>query len=426
MTNGNGDDSLKLVNLRVTYKNAPIHILEKFAFKDVNEANDLFLGNHKVKECVIVQTCNRVELFVAIQNQLPQEILQKWASVTGLSDSLVKFIEISEDNTAFRHLLSLTSGLDSLVVGEDQVLGQVKRAFEFARHNKHAGSYLSLVFSHAIKTGTRIRNQTGLNKGSVSIGSIAVNLAEDYFDDLQDKNVLVIGTGESASLIAKSLTKRHVSFMVASRTYERAKSFAQTAGGKPIEFEAALTSFDNVDLIFVSTTAPYYLVTFDRVQTGMTQRKHGMMIFDLSNPRTVEDNVASIPGVKLVNMDQIAEIVDRNMRHRQHEIRYAETMIDKEMERIDALFRKMKAEPFVVSIFKRVDEVRERELRKAVKVLRAEPGSKEYKVLEQLSFAIVEGILSTPMNNFRKEIGNYEKNEELLSIISRIFNYEER
>jgi len=187
-----------------------------------------------------------------------------------------------------------------------------------------------------------------------------------------------------------------------------------------------LTSFDNVDLIFVSTTAPYYLVTFDRVQTGMTQRKHGMMIFDLSNPRTVEDNVASIPGVKLVNMDQIAEIVDRNMRHRQHEIRYAETMIDKEMERIDALFRKMKAEPFVVSIFKRVDEVRERELRKAVKVLGAEPGSKEYKVLEQLSFAIVEGILSTPMNNFRKEIGNYEKNEELLSIVSRIFNYEER
>ncbi|MGB7675614.1 MAG: glutamyl-tRNA reductase, partial [Nitrososphaeraceae archaeon] len=260
----NGDDSLKLVNLRVTYKNAPIHVLEKFAFKDVNEANDLFLGNHKVKECVIVQTCNRVELFVAIQNQMPQEILQKWASVTDLSDSLVKFIEISEDNTAFRHLLSLTSGLDSLVVGEDQILGQVKRAFEFARHNKHAGSYLSLVFSHAIKTGTRIRNQTGLNKGSVSIGSIAVNLAEDYFDDLQDKNVLVIGTGESASLIAKSLTKRHVGFMVASRTYERAKSFAQTAGGKPIEFEAALTSFDNVDLIFVSTTAPYYLVTFDR------------------------------------------------------------------------------------------------------------------------------------------------------------------
>ncbi len=184
----NGDDSLKLVNLRVTYKNAPIHVLEKFAFKDVNEANELFLGNHKVKECVIVQTCNRVELFVAIQNQLPQEILQKWVSVTDLSDSLVKFIEISEDNNAFRHLLSLTSGLESLVVGEDQVLGQVKRAFEFARHNKHAGSYLSLVFSHAIKTGTRIRNQTGLNKGSVSIGSIAVNLAEDYFDDLQDKN----------------------------------------------------------------------------------------------------------------------------------------------------------------------------------------------------------------------------------------------
>ncbi len=167
-------------------------------------------------------------------------------------------------------------------------------------------------------------------------------------------------------------------------------------------------------------------MTFDRVQTGMTQRKHGMMIFDLSNPRTVEDGVASIHGVKLVNMDQIAEIIDRNMRHKQYEIRYAEMMIDKEMKYMDALFRKMEAEPFVGSIFKKVDEVRERELRKAAKILMARPASKEYQVLEQLSFAIVEGILSTPMNNFRKEIASYEKNQELLSIISRIFNYEQR
>ncbi len=422
----NGDDSLKLLNLRVTYKNAPIHVLEKFAFRDIDQAHKSFLADSKVRECVILQTCNRVEMFVTLQNHLPQEILEKWALITGLSDSSLELIQTSEDNKAVRHLLSLTSGLESLVVGEDQVLGQVKRAFEYARLNKFAGSYLSLVFSRAIKAGTRIRNQTGLNKGSVSIGSIAVNLAEDYIDDLQNKNVLLIGTGESASLIAKSLSKRHVGFTVASRTYERAKSFAQAVGGKPIEFESALSSLDIVDLLFVSTTAPYYLVTFDRVQTGMTQRKHGMMIFDLSNPRTVEDGVASIHGVKLVNMDQIAEIIDRNMRHKQYEIRYAEMMIDKEMKYMDALFRKMEAEPFVGSIFKKVDEVRERELRKAAKILMARPASKEYQVLEQLSFAIVEGILSTPMNNFRKEIASYEKNQELLSIISRIFNYEQR
>ena len=149
-----------------------------------------------------------------------------------------------------------------------------------------------------------------------------------------------------------------------------------------------------------------------------------MMIFDLSNPRTVDDKIATISGVKLVNIDQIAEIVDRNLNRRREEVRLAEDMIHGGMQNMDLLFRKIKAEPFVVSIFKIVDEVRNRELSKAVRLLGIKKGMKEYEIMEQLSFAIVEGILSTPMNNFRKEIGNTEKNEDVLNIVSRIFNYE--
>jgi glutamyl-tRNA reductase len=193
-----------------------------------------------------------------------------------------------------------------------------------------------------------------------------------------------------------------------------------------MEFEEALSSFGNVDLVFVSTTAPYFLLTYDRVRIGMTRRKHGLMIFDLSNPRTVEDKVASIPGVKLVNMDQIAEMVDKNMRNRQFGIRFAESMLEEEILFVDNLFRKKKAEPFVVSVFKSVEEVRERELTKAAKLMSIRPETKEFRILEQLSFAIVEGILSTPMNNFRKEIGSYEKNQDILNIISRIFNYDKK
>jgi glutamyl-tRNA reductase len=193
-----------------------------------------------------------------------------------------------------------------------------------------------------------------------------------------------------------------------------------------MEFEEALSSFGNVDLVFVSTTAPYFLLTYDRVRIGMTGRKHGLMIFDLSNPRTVEDKVASIPGVKLVNMDQIAEMVDKNMRNRQFGIRFAESMLEEEILFVDNLFRKKKAEPFVVSVFKSVEEVRERELTKAAKLMSVRPETKEFRILEQLSFAIVEGILSTPMNNFRKEIGIYEKNQDILNIISRIFNYDKK
>ena len=415
-------DELKLLNVRITHKKAPIHVLEKFTFKDIAKAHRVFLTAGNIRECVILQTCNRVELYLALERIDVDKIFDTWKSITerGLS---FESAEIDEGKEAIHHLLRLTSGLESLVVGEDQILGQVKRAFEFSRQNCYIDSFIPLIFERAIKVGSRIRTNTGLNKGSVSIGSMAVNLAEEYFDDFQDKKVLLIGTGEGAMLVAKSLKKRQVNFEVASRTYERAKSFSSTVGGTPIEFEQALHNFDKTDIIFVSTTAPYYLITYDRIFNSK-KKNDGMMIFDLSNPRTVDDKIATISGIKLVNIDQIAEIVDRNLKRRHEEIRLAETMIQSGMESMDLLFRKIKAEPFVVSIFKIVDEVRNRELSKAARMLGIKKGMKEFEIMEQLSFAIVEGILSTPMNNFRKEIGNTEKNDDVLNIVSRIFNYE--
>ena len=416
-------DELKLLNVRITHKKAPIHILEKFTFKDIAKAHRVFLATGDIRECVILQTCNRVELFLALERIDVDKIFDTWKSITERDDLSFESAEIDEGKEAIHHLLRLTSGLESLVVGEDQILGQVKRAFEFSRQNCYIDSFIPLIFERAIKVGSRIRTNTGLNKGSVSIGSMAVNLAEEYFDDFQDKKVLLIGTGEGAMLVAKSLKKRQVNFEVASRTYERAKSFSSTVGGTPIEFEQALHNFDKTDIIFVSTTAPYYLITYDRIFNSK-KKNDGMMIFDLSNPRTVDDKIATISGIKLVNIDQIAEIVDRNLKRRHEEIRLAETMIQSGMESMDLLFRKIKAEPFVVSIFKIVDEVRNRELSKAARMLGIKKGMKEFEIMEQLSFAIVEGILSTPMNNFRKEIGNTEKNDDVLNIVSRIFNYE--
>lgn len=416
-------DELKLLNVRVTHKKAPIHMLEKFTFKDIAKAHRVFLRSGDIRECVILQTCNRVELFLALEKIDADKIFDTWRGITELEDLSFESAEIDEGKEAIHHLLRLTSGLESLVVGEDQILGQVKRAFEFSRQNCYIDSFIPLIFEHAIKVGSRIRTNTGLNKGSVSIGSMAVNLAQEYFDDFKDKNVLLIGTGEGAMLVAKSLKKRQVNFEVASRTYERAKSFSRTVGGTPIEFEQALHNFDKTDIIFVSTTAPYYLITYDRIFNSK-KKNDGMMIFDLSNPRTVDDKIATISGIKLVNIDQIAEIVDRNLKRRYEEIRLAEKMIQSGMESMDLLFRKIKAEPFVVSIFKTVDEVRNRELSKATRMLGIKKGMKEFEIMEQLSFAIVEGILSTPMNNFRKEIGNREKNEDVLNIVARIFNYE--
>jgi glutamyl-tRNA reductase len=417
-------DGVKLLNVRITHKKAPIHTLEKFTFKDIDMAYRMFLTSvEDIRECIILQTCNRVEIFLAVDKIEVEKIFEIWRNITKIRDLSFKPAEIDQDKGAIEHLLRLTSGLESLVVGEDQILGQVKRAFEYSRQNGYVDSFIPIIFDHAIKVGSRIRTNTGLNKGSVSIGSIAVNLAEEYFDDFQKKKVLLIGTGEGATLVAKSLRKRQVTFDVASRTFERAKSFSSTVGGTPVKFEDALHNFDNTDIIFVSTTAPYYLITYDRIFKS-SKKNRGMMIFDLSNPRTVDDNIATISGIKLVNIDQIAEIVDRNLKRRHEEIRLAEKMIQNGMQSMDLLFRKIKAEPFVVSVFKIVDDVRNRELSKAARMLGISKGMKEFEVIEQLSYAIVEGILSTPMNNFRKEIGNTEKNEEVLNIVSRIFNYE--
>ncbi|MDW0173229.1 MAG: glutamyl-tRNA reductase [Nitrososphaeraceae archaeon] len=416
-------DELKLLNVRVTHKKSPIHVLEKFTFKDIGKAYREFLTSNGIRECVIIQTCNRVELFLALEKIDIDNIFETWRKNTEIRDLSFEYAEVDQGKGAINHLLRLTSGLESLVVGEDQILGQVKRSFEYSRQKCYVDSFLPIIFEHAIKVGSRVRTNTGLNKGSVSVGSMAVNLAEEYFDDFQNKKVLLIGTGEGATLVAKSLKKRQVNFDVASRTFERAKSFCTTVGGNPVNFVDALNNFEKTDIIFVSTTAPYNLITYERI-FNCAKKDSGMMIFDLSNPRTVDDKIATISGVKLVNIDQIAEIVDRNLNRRREEVRLAEDMIQGGMQNMDLLFRKIKAEPFVVSIFKIVDEVRNRELSKAVRLLGIKKGMKEYEIMEQLSFAIVEGILSTPMNNFRKEIGNTEKNEDVLNIVSRIFNYE--
>jgi glutamyl-tRNA reductase len=414
-----------IVNARVTYRNAPIHLLEKFTFKDMDSAHKAFLKKAGFEECVILQTCNRVEVFAAAKNPDEGNLLEEWASSVGLAEKDFENVEISRGREAVVHLMKLASGLDSLVVGEDQILGQVRRALEFSRSARYASANLSLIFDRALKVGSRVRTATGINKGSVSIASVAVNIAEEYFDELKGRTIMLIGTGEAASLVAKVLKKRNVDFMVASRAPERAQAFAETVAGTPIPFDSALETLRKVDVIFTATVAPYHLITFERIENAMKNRREGMMIFDLSNPRTVDEKVATIHGVKLINMDQIAELVGKNMRSRMKEINSAEKLIDGEMKSVDTMMKRMKAEPVVVSVFKNVDTIRERELKKALSMLGKKLGPEEAKVVEQLSYAIVEGVLSTPMNNLRK-VTEEGESEELMKIVAKLFKYEEK
>jgi len=420
--------SLDLLNFRITYKEAPIHLLEKFTFKDINIAYESFLEHLQLKECLILQTCNRVEIFAVADEELDlQKIIGYWGNHSSLTvEEFSKIVEIVKGEEVIQHLLKLVSGLDSLVIGEDQILGQVKRSYEFARSNNYLGGFLATIFEKSIKVGSKVRALTGINRGSVSVGSVAVNLAEETLNGLDNKKILLVGSGEGASLIAKALKRRNISFLNTSRTFERAKSFAESLAGMPIIFEEALASLYSMDIIFVSTTAPYYLLTYERIKKTMEAKHSSLLIFDLSNPRTVENSISQIDNVFLFNLDQIGFIVQKNIKYRREEIQSAEEIIEDEMKNMNLILKRKKADPVVISVFRNVDKIRERELNKALSILGPKIGPKESKIIEQFSHALLEGILSTPMNNLRRQIqnGNDDEEHELMRIAAKLFNYE--
>ncbi len=414
----------KIVNAKVTFHNSPIHVLERFTFRDLESAYSEFKEHSGLEECVIVQTCNRVELFGTGKECNIEKIKKTWASLAGLEENAFKEnLELSENKQVFHHLLKLTSGLDSMVIGEEQILGQVKDSITAARGRKASGQHLNTLFDRAIHVGTRIRNSTGISKGGVSLGSMAVKLAEENIDDLKSKEILLIGAGEVSTLVAKSLGRRGYPFFVTSRTIERSKAFSETMGGSPVKFEEVLSSFHKYDVIFVATTAPYFLVTHERILNAIKKKKKGMMILDLSNPRTVDEKVATVSGIKLMNIDQIAEMVDKNMRSRIGKVKTVENIISEELPVLEAAMNRLDAEPIVKDVFKNIDSLRVKELKKALQMLN-EKDENKIKIIEELTKAVVESIVSQPMNNLRK--ASEEGNPEILDAASKLFDYKKK
>ena len=375
-------------------------------------------------ECVIIQTCNRIELFGKSKSQEIDKIKKTWASIAGLEEQVFdENMEVEENQNALHHLLKLTSGLDSMVLGEEQILGQIKNSITSARERKASGQHLNTLFDKAIKIGTRIRNNSGIGKGGISVGSMAVKLAEENIDELKTKKTLLIGTGEVSTLVAKSLQRRGYAFDVTSRTLSRSETFCETMGGTPVKFEKILSGFDNYDVIFVATTAPYFLVTYERITEAMKDKNKGMMILDLSNPRTVDEKVATIGGIKLMNLDQIAEMVEKNMNARLNKVKTVENIINEEVSVLEASMKRLEAEPLVKDVFKNIESLRAKELQKALQML-DEKDEKRIKIIDELTKAVVESIVSIPMNNIRK--ASEQGNPEVVDLASKLFDYKKQ
>ena len=413
-----------IINARVTFRNSPIHVLERFTIKDIDNAYKEFKKHSGLDECVIIQTCNRIEVFGKSSTYDCENIKKTWAAITGLDkDVFDENMEFVEDQKALHHLLKLTSGLDSMVLGEEQILGQIKNSITSARKTKASGQHLNTLFDKAIRIGTQIRNSSGIGAGGISVGSMAVKLAEENIDELKTKKVLLIGTGEVSTLVAKSLQRRRYNFDVTSRTIGRSEAFCEAMGGNPVKFESVLLGFDNYDVIFVATTAPYFLVTNEKIAKAMKNKNDGMMILDLSNPRTVDERVATIGGVKLMNLDQIAEMVEKNMNARLNKVKTVENIINEEVSVLEASMNRLDAEPLVTDVFKNIENLREKELQKALQML-DEKDEKKIKIIEELTKAVVESIVSTPMNNIRKASEHGEI--DIIELAGKLFDYKKQ
>jgi len=346
-------------------------------------------------------------------------VLWHWALETRFKlNELTRLAELRKDEEVVDHLVRLGSGLESMLVGETQILGQIRGALSTARSSGAANLLLSDLVDRATAASARIRQQTGIGRGAVSLGSAAVRLAKDSLGTPESWRVLVIGTGQVAMLTAKALKTRGVtSILVSGRTKQRTESFCRAYGGIPVSFEEAQTKLSELDLVIVATTATSFLVTKQMVTPRAGSR---LLVLDLSSPRNVSPGVQDIPGVTLKTIDNLRGIAEESLAKRKKLVEQAEPLIKERVEAIVSLVRRETAEPIVSDIFRRAAAIRTKELEKALSKMKLTPEQEQ--VLETMTQSMVEKLLALPVVQLRKAA---EKGDsELLLAGGQIFRGE--
>jgi glutamyl-tRNA reductase len=395
-----------VINVRITHKTARVPLLEAVAFKDKQKALAEIRSLKNVEECLILQTCNRVEIYVVIEDGKDAVNVVKDYFVNRAmanAEEASKAIETSLDNDAFNHLLRVTSGLESMVIGEDQVLNQAWDAYLLAENAKTVGPILKHLFNRAITVGRRVRNETGINKGAVSIGSAAVELAVNLLGNLGDKAILVMGAGEIGTLVAKALARRCLSpIFIANRTHDRAVKLAEDLSGKAVMFDQFEEVLVDADVVICCTAAPHYLLTKEMVSRLMKQRanKGELLIIDISNPRNVEKAVQEISGTKLFNIDDLQLIANKNKQEREKSIEKALKIVNDEIVILDDDMKSLSVRLIISSLLSHAEEVRQRELATALSMM-GDVDEKERKILEDMTSILLKQTFVPIVENLR-------------------------
>ncbi len=381
-------------------------ILEAVRLKDYSIASI-------VEEMVIIQTCNRVEIYAVVDDKkvdyVCQELIRVWKGqvekhVSRITEKRFEdYLEADYDVDAVRHLFRLTAGLESMIIGEDQILGQVKDSLVEARLSKKIGPILSLIFDRAVKLGAKIRTQVRINGGAVSVGSVAINLAEKSIGNLQNKSSLIIGIGEVGLLVAKALVvKGQRSIFATSRSADRVMTLAKIVGVKTLMFQEALEKLQDVDLVVLATSSPYPILTKEMLEQIIKKRCGNiLLILDLSNPRNAEESISGLSDVKLLTIDDLRSELNHNLSLRMDRVKHVEEFVGKELDNVYAILQGENTEPVITSLYKRAETVRIRELSRALRVL-GDIDFETLRVINDLSVAIVEGILNESVSNLRR------------------------
>jgi glutamyl-tRNA reductase len=299
--------------------------------------------------------------------------------------------------------MRLSAGLESMVVGEDQILGQLQRDCEKAKECGALDPLLDLIMFKALSSGRTVRKETGINKGAVSIGSVAVNLIEESLGSLDGRPVGIVGAGEIATLVGKYLTyERAPKLFIANRTLGRGEALARLLGGRAVPMERVSELLATVDALLVATSAPHPVVTKELVEEASRLRSgRELYIVDLSQPRNVDESVGLVPGVTLHNIDNLRRVTERNNEARLEAAKATELLVLEELESLEAILRRERAEPVVSAIWGSADQIRSRELERALCLMEG-INEEQRRTIEKLSRVLVTRLLHNPINAIRE------------------------
>ena len=385
-----------IINIRVDHTLADIETMEKVS-KDLKELFSTLKEQIDVKEYIEINTCNRYEYFLYAEDYNELDL-----------DCENKYVIIQYSDEAVLHLFRMTSGLESMIIGEDQILGQVKDAKLKSEREGHCGNKLDAVFTKAIHVGQVVRNKTKINQGSISIGSAAVDLAEENLGELQDKNVLVIGAGKMGTLVAKALAEKNLkAIFVANRTYYKAIKLAEELEGEAILFDNLEEKLINADLVISSTGAPHAIINKARLLKVFDEKIPKKMVFiDIANPRDIEEDVKEI-GIDLFNIDDLRGIAEKNKKLREKEVIEAEKIIKSEFDLLKESFNLIEINSLLGSLRESMEEIRQRESQKGIVKLNS-VDAKDIKTIDKMTQSIVNKIFYDISENIRKTAKNSE------------------